>query len=221
MVEGRCLLILSTHTTGCKSIDTFLRVILKASGLLLLLQLLWPLFQLLWLLVSMCEYVTSIRWVLGRRPGNCYGWPLVIAGICEQGECLSRWDSTILPFPSCQWGTGTDEEDGVGSGQGTAGAWEPGKRLTRVSGLPGWQEEGRTPGWNDMVRDERIREEGQKAGGSRRGAEGRRREARPAWAGRLITLLAMPLPPPALPICLPCLAFWSAEAIPAPLPTPT
>ena len=33
-----------------------------------------------------------------------------------------------------------------------------------------------------MVRDERTQEEGQQAGGSGRGAEGRRREARPAWA---------------------------------------
>ena len=58
VVEGRSLLILSIHTTGCKSIDTFLRVILKASGLLLLLRLPWPLFQLLWL---QSEYVTSIQ----------------------------------------------------------------------------------------------------------------------------------------------------------------
>lgn len=220
MVEGGCLLILSIHTSGCKSIDTFLRVILKASGLLLLLRLLWPLFQLLWL---QSEYMTSVRWVLGRQPGNCYGWPLVIAGICEQGECLSRWDSTILPFPSCQRHTGAGRGgwSGQWAGYSRSLGREPGKRITRVSGLPGWQEEGRTPGWNDMVRDERIQEEGQKAGGSGRGAEGRRREARPAWAGRLIILLAMPLSPPALPICLPCLAFWSVESVPAPLPTPT
>lgn len=37
-----------------------------------------------------------------------------------------------------------------------------GKWLTRVSGPPGWQEEGRTPGWNDMVRDERIQKEGRR-----------------------------------------------------------
>lgn len=113
-----------------------------------------------------------------------------------------------------------DKEDGVGSGQGTAGAWG-GSWAGGSQGCQGCQEEGRTPGWNDMVRDERIQKEGQKAGGSGRGAEGRRREARPAWAGRLIILLAMPLSPPALPICLPFLAFWSVEAIPVPLPTPT
>ena len=54
-------------------------------------------------------------------------------------------------------------------------------------------------------------EEGQKAGGERPGQLGQ----------RLIILLTMPSSPPALPICIPFLAFWSVEAIPAPLPTPT
>lgn len=41
------------------------------------------------------------------------------------------------------------------------------------------------------------------------------REARPAWAKALI-LLVMPLSPPALPICLPFLAFWPSRGQPSP-----
>lgn len=44
--KGRSLLTTSRRKTGCHSTDSFLRVILKASGFTLLLQRLWPLVQL-------------------------------------------------------------------------------------------------------------------------------------------------------------------------------
>lgn len=53
----------------------------------------------------------------------------------------------------------------MGSGLDTTGAGggKLCKRLTRVTGPTEWQEEGRTQGWNSIIRDERIQKEGQKA----------------------------------------------------------
>lgn len=47
MWEGRSLLTVSVGKTSCNSTENFLRVTLEAFRLMLLLRLLWPLFQLL------------------------------------------------------------------------------------------------------------------------------------------------------------------------------
>lgn len=73
---------------------------------------------------------------------------------------------------------------------------ELGKRVPRVSGPTGWQEEGRTQGCSDMVRDERIQQEGQKARAERQGQLGL---ARSCSGPRPRHLLCCPSASPSLP----------------------
>lgn len=75
------LLTISVGKTGCSSVGDFLRVILKASGPLPLLQPLWPLFLLLQLPSKGDPLCVLRSVVLGGRLGDGGGWLEVIAGI--------------------------------------------------------------------------------------------------------------------------------------------
>lgn len=77
------LLTISVGKTGCSSVGDFLRVILKASGPLPLLQPLWPLFLLLQLPSKGDPLCVLRSVVLGGRLGDGGGWLEVIAGIRE------------------------------------------------------------------------------------------------------------------------------------------
>lgn len=78
-------------------------VILKVSGLMLLLQLLWPLFQLLQLQNERDPRCGLHQWVLGGLLRNCSRWLLVIAGISTLwGPHAS---SSSSPWGSYCWGS--------------------------------------------------------------------------------------------------------------------
>lgn len=120
------LLTISVGKTGCSSVGDFLRVILKASGPLPLLQPLWPLFLLLQLPSKGDPLCVLRSVVLGGRLGDGGGWLEVIAGICEQGEHLSQLDSIILLSSSCQQWTETRRVDwsGQSAGHSRSLEWE-------------------------------------------------------------------------------------------------
>lgn len=139
--------------------------------------------------------MSSIRWGLDGQPGNCYD-SLGHCWYLRTGRALITMGLYHCPLGSMSVTHRRETRRMEWAGCGRSMGMELGKRVPRVSGPTGWQEEGRTQGCSDMVRDERIQQEGQKARAERQGQLGL---ARSCSGPRPRHLLCCPSASPSLP----------------------